>query len=211
MGIVRHSIASAGILTALAIGDLCHADNSQPARLYAQTGRPTVVVNDNSRAVRDIAAMQADMRVLQEDQKMLLARIMGLEQELQTRDQRLKELQDMLAAVDNRFEALDREWRQRLDAINAAMEQDRASRRQELETVSKAMAAEILRVEKNAAASRPATAAYSGKYIEIEIQKGDTLGAMATAAGVSIESIRELNGLKNDVIRVGQKLKIPSK
>lgn len=180
-------------------------------RLYAQAGRPAVVVNDASKVQRDVAALQADMRVLQEDQKMLLGRILGLEQDIQNRDERIKELQNLLTTNDNRFEALDREWRQRFDALNATLEQERASRSQEIQAVSKAMAAEIVRVEKSAATAKPATPVYSGNYKELVVQKGDTLSGISSLAGVSVESIREANGLKNDVIRVGQVLKIPTK
>lgn len=178
-------------------------------RLYAQAGRPTVIVNDAGRVQRDVAALQADMRVLQEDQKMLLARILTLEQEIASRDERIKNLQNLLAANDNRFEALDRDWRQRFDALSSSLEQERASRSQEIQSVSKAMAAEIIRVEKGAAA-KPAPQ-YSGNYKELVVQKGDTLSGISSLAGVSVESIREANGLKSDVIRIGQVLKIPTK
>jgi LysM repeat protein len=39
---------------------------------------------------------------------------------------------------------------------------------------------------------------------------GDSLGKLAARYGTSVAALRELNGLKNDVIRIGQKLKIPS-
>lgn len=178
-------------------------------RLYAQAGRPTVVVTDTNRVQRDVAALQADMRVLQEDQKMLLARILTLEQEIANRDERIRELQNLLAANDHRFEALDRDWRQRFDALNSSLEQERADRSQEIQSVSKAMAAEIIRVEKSVAA-KP-TPQYSGSYKELVVQKGDTLSGISSLAGVSVESIREANGLKSDVIRIGQVLKIPTK
>lgn len=42
------------------------------------------------------------------------------------------------------------------------------------------------------------------------IQKGDTLSEIAIAAGVSIDSLRELNGIKGDMIRAGETLDIPA-
>ncbi|WP_372796082.1 LysM peptidoglycan-binding domain-containing protein [Pontiella sp.] len=42
------------------------------------------------------------------------------------------------------------------------------------------------------------------------IQKGDTLSEIALAAGVTIDDLRSLNGIKGDVIMAGQDLKIPS-
>ena len=42
------------------------------------------------------------------------------------------------------------------------------------------------------------------------IQKGDTLSGIAVAAGVSINDLRSLNGIKGDKIMAGEKLDIPS-
>ncbi|MDZ8117123.1 muramidase family protein [Pontiella agarivorans] len=46
-----------------------------------------------------------------------------------------------------------------------------------------------------------------GIYI---IQKGDTLSEIALAAGVTLNDLREVNGLKGDVIMAGEELNIPS-
>lgn len=43
------------------------------------------------------------------------------------------------------------------------------------------------------------------------VQKGDVLGIIARKHKVSVKQIKDANNLKNDVIRVGQKLVIPSK
>lgn len=43
------------------------------------------------------------------------------------------------------------------------------------------------------------------------IKKGDTLGAIARKYGVTVAAIKSANGMKNDNIRAGQKLKIPAK
>lgn len=42
----------------------------------------------------------------------------------------------------------------------------------------------------------------------VSVRKGDTLGAIARRNGVSVAQIKRLNGLKNDNLRVGQKLKL---
>ena len=42
-----------------------------------------------------------------------------------------------------------------------------------------------------------------------EVKSGDTLGKIANGSGTTVEFIKKANGLKNDVIRPGQKLKIP--
>ena len=42
------------------------------------------------------------------------------------------------------------------------------------------------------------------------MKSGDTLGAIAYSNGINIRQLKELNGLKKDVLRVGQKLKVPA-
>lgn len=43
------------------------------------------------------------------------------------------------------------------------------------------------------------------------VEAGATLSAISRATGVSIAELKRVNGMKNDVLRVGQKLKIPRK
>ena len=64
-----------------------------------------------------------------------------------------------------------------------------------------------------AAAAKPARkpyAPYSGATKEYVVKNGDTLGAIAYANGISIRQLKELNGLSTDMLRIGQKLKIPA-
>ena len=46
-------------------------------------------------------------------------------------------------------------------------------------------------------------------HYEYEVQGGDTLSLVAKAFNTSVSKIRELNNLKGDGLRVGQKLKVP--
>jgi len=51
---------------------------------------------------------------------------------------------------------------------------------------------------------------YTGATKEYVVKSGDTLGAVAYGNGINIRQLKELNGLKNDNLRVGQKLKVPA-
>lgn len=51
---------------------------------------------------------------------------------------------------------------------------------------------------------------YSGATKEYVVKSGDTLGAIAYGNGINVRQLKELNGLSSDVVRVGQKLKIPA-
>ena len=53
-------------------------------------------------------------------------------------------------------------------------------------------------------------APYTGATKEYVVKSGDTLGAIAYGSGINIRQLKELNGLSKDMVRVGQKLKIPA-
>ena len=67
-------------------------------------------------------------------------------------------------------------------------------------------------VAASAVAAVPAkkSAAYVGETKTYVVKSGDTLGAIAIANGISVRQLKELNALKKDNIRVGQKLKVPA-
>ncbi|MBO7721279.1 MAG: LysM peptidoglycan-binding domain-containing protein [Kiritimatiellae bacterium] len=50
-----------------------------------------------------------------------------------------------------------------------------------------------------------------GPHIEYVVQSGDTLSLIAQAFDTTVPKIKELNNLKNDNLRVGQKLNLPKK
>ena len=75
------------------------------------------------------------------------------------------------------------------------------------------------KVDTGSAAAAPAPAAskktssftpYTGATKEYVVKSGDTLGAIAYGNGINIRQLKELNGLKSDALRVGQKIKIPA-
>ena len=51
---------------------------------------------------------------------------------------------------------------------------------------------------------------YTGATVEYVVKSGDTLGAIAYGHGINISQLKELNGLTGDMVRVGQKLKVPA-
>lgn len=61
-------------------------------------------------------------------------------------------------------------------------------------------------VKKDAAPAK----AYTGATKEYIVKNGDTLGGIAIASGLTVRQLKELNGLSKDMIRVGQKLKVPA-
>jgi len=53
-------------------------------------------------------------------------------------------------------------------------------------------------------------APYTGATKEYVVKSGDTLGAVAYGNGINIRQLKELNALKSDSLKVGQKLKVPA-
>ena len=62
----------------------------------------------------------------------------------------------------------------------------------------------------DASKKAPAFTPYSGATKEYVVKSGDTLGAIAYGSGINIRQLKEMNGLSSNVVRVGQKLKIPA-
>ena len=60
------------------------------------------------------------------------------------------------------------------------------------------------------AAAKKSYTPYTGATKEYIVKNGDTLGAIAYGNGINIRQLKELNGLSSDVLRIGQKLKIPA-
>ncbi|MFH1572017.1 MAG: LysM peptidoglycan-binding domain-containing protein [Gemmatimonadota bacterium] len=63
-----------------------------------------------------------------------------------------------------------------------------------------------LRLE--AAAAAPAAAPTAARLAEYTVRRGDTLSEIALAYGLDLERLRQLNGLRGDTIRIGQKLRL---
>lgn len=63
---------------------------------------------------------------------------------------------------------------------------------------------------KAAAKSAKAFKPYEGATKEYIVKNGDTLGAIAYGNGCNIRQLKQLNSLKSDNLKIGQKLKVPA-
>ena len=59
---------------------------------------------------------------------------------------------------------------------------------------------------KTSSAAKP----YSGETKKYVVKSGDTLGGIAISYGISVRQLKEMNGLKNNLIVVGKELKVPA-
>ena len=153
---------------------------------------------------RELAGFRADLEALREEQKLLNARILGLEQDNIRKDAQIKELQSLLDEMDKRSADVDKNWRARMNELSGTIDKERVARQKELETFGKMLIREI---DKSTPAAPPAPTAIS----TITVSKGDTLIGIAAAAQTTTAEIKRLNNLKSDTIYIGQTLKVPVK
>ncbi|NMA43707.1 MAG: LysM peptidoglycan-binding domain-containing protein [Oligosphaeraceae bacterium] len=136
-------------------------------------------------------------------------RMENIERELLGKDAQLKELQSLLSVLDGQIASADKQWSERMENLKRNMDAEREQRRQQLDKLSSNVAQELSRVQsKTITVTEPAP---GSKYVELVIQKGDTLSGIAASSGVTVQQLIQFNGLKNDRIFVGQVLKVPVK
>jgi len=69
---------------------------------------------------------------------------------------------------------------------------------------------QTLQIPSGGAVAAPAASSASPSGDVYVVQRGDTLGAIALAHGISLRELKRANDLSGDVIRIGQKLNVPA-
>ena len=165
-------------------------------------------------ALSAVAGMQADVNMLRDQAARQNLRIEALEQELAERDQKIARLESLCATHSSQMQAMERQWNERLAAMEAAIAADRVEMQKKLQQLGRDLSKDLaeLRTPAAAATTTPKPAAYAGQVRELKVEPGDTVGSIAKAAGCTVQEIVDLNNLRSaDSIRVGQMLKIPVK
>ena len=67
---------------------------------------------------------------------------------------------------------------------------------------------DVVEVTDAPAASSRNTGRVRGRGHTVTVRRGDTLGAIARRNGISLKQLKRLNGLKNDRLSIGQKLRV---
>ncbi len=174
-----------------------------------QVTQQQTLLQDSERANRDVAALRADLHAFQESQKQLYTAIDELRQENSARAQEIEKLRSLVAALDSRVNTADGAWRNDMSSFKEKLAQDQTKAMTKLTgNLADEMARNLNRVQQSAESSRAASAAAAQEYT---VQTGDTVGAIAKAFGITPAVLCSANGIKGNIIRVGQKLKIPAK
>ena len=99
--------------------------------------------------------------------------------------------------------------RSEIAALRASLEQMRREVAAQRGEIVKDLSARIAKLPTAASAPARSAPSYAGPYIEYEVAGGDTLTVIAKAFNTTVQKIKEMNGLRNDNLRIGQKLNIP--
>ncbi len=164
-------------------------------------------------ALSAVAGMQADVNLLKDETTRLNLRIETLEQELAERDQKIARLESLCVAQSNQMQAQEKQWNERLTALQSAMEKDRQNIQKQIQQLGKDLSKDLAVAAKAAAATAPTTKpSYTGPTRDFKVESGDTLGSIAKAIGCSVKDLVELNNLRSAdaIIRIGQILKVPA-
>jgi len=96
--------------------------------------------------------------------------------------------------------------------VAQATESDNAGTRSAADSrVSSAMSASAAKPRASQADQKQQKKPAAAKPQTHTVKKGDNLGRIASRYGVTVDAIRQANGIKGDNIQIGQKLTIPAK
>lgn len=133
------------------------------------------------------------------------------QEQYSTNMQQISALQGQIASLNQQIQALDNE----VESLKQQVALERQARQEDmdrlLQQVAKETAAAIRSSTSSSGGSRSSGPATAGEFYEYTVESGATLSAIAKAYKVSVDSIRKANRMKDDNLRVGQKLFIPKK
>jgi len=154
-----------------------------------------------------VAFGQAKENFMQQQAYAEMQRVSGQVDVLQTN---LSDVQRRLGKLEGGGDA--RGIRQEIDALKAAV----ADLRREMQSLRGEIVKDLSgRIAKMQAAQTPPPPktvekkVVVGPHVEYVVKSGDTLSLIAEAFNTSVPKIREMNNLKSDNLRVGQKLNLP--
>ena len=103
--------------------------------------------------------------------------------------------------------------RREVEALKAEVASLRRQLASQREEIVRDLSARLAKMPAASAPSRAEktseTRVVTGPHREYVVEKGDTLSLISQAMNVPIKKIKEMNNMKNDNLRIGQKLMIP--
>ena len=155
-----------------------------------------------------VAFGQGKENFMQQQAYAEMQRVSGQVDVLQTN---LNELQDRVGRLEGGGDS--KGIRQEIDALKAAVADIRRQLQSQRGEIVRDLTGRISKMQQQVApAPRPVEKKEKvvlGPHREYVVQAGDNLTIISEAFGVSVSKIKEMNNLKNDNLRVGQKLNLP--
>ena len=101
--------------------------------------------------------------------------------------------------------------RQEIEALKASVAELRRQLQSQREGIVKDLTGRIKTIQaaQTPPPPPPPKKVVIGPHREYEVRSGDTLSLIAEAFGTTVHKLREMNNLKGDMLRVGQKIIVP--
>ena len=150
---------------------------------------------------------QAKEGFLQQQAYAEMQRVSGQVDVLQTN---LNDLQHRVGALEGGNDS--KGIRQEIESLKASVAELRRLLQEQRGEIVKDLSGRIAKMQAATPPPPPkptVTKVVIGPHQEYTVQSGDTLSLIAQAFETTVAKIKEMNGLKNDNLRVGQKLKLP--
>ena len=109
-------------------------------------------------------------------------------------------------AMKNEIESL----RAEVAALKGAVAELRREMHGQRDEIVRDLSKKIATIQPPAPKSTPAPRQRpTGPCYEYTVQSGDTLSLIAKAFGTTVQKIKDMNGMKGDALKIGQKLNVP--
>ncbi len=161
---------------------------------------------------------QMAMQRLRTENRKQAQKVAALSREMDQREAIVQSFIESMALNSQRIENLERQvlnLEKSMGRNTKALEERLAAEKRHREKANNALINQVSKelesvaTDINKRLKNMSTSSDSG-YGVYTVQSGDTLSQIAKAAGVTISRLKKINGLSSDIIRVGQKLKIPA-
>lgn len=142
-----------------------------------------------------------------------MRRISGQVDVLQTN---LDDLQQKVRRLESGDGSSEKDLRAEIEAVKSSVAELRRQMSRQREEIVQDLTARLSKMMKQMPPPQPPRPVVTTKTVEVGphkeyvVQSGDNLSIIAQAFNTTVSKVKEMNGLKSDNLRIGQKLKVPA-
>jgi len=142
-------------------------------------------------------------------QQQAMAEVQRVSGQVDVQQSNINDLQRRVGALERGND--NRAMRQEIESLKNAVAELRRMVQNQRGEIVRDLSGRIAKIQTPAPAPAPKTEkkVVIGAHQEYTVQPGDTLSLIAQAFGTSVSKIKEINNLKGNNLRVGQKLNLP--